>query len=69
MVPKYVPVDLEIYALYAPNRYLAAKTRVFIDFLVQRFGKKADWSGLAKSHLVPAVRRSPPRLTLLSLRF
>lgn len=50
LMPKYVPADLEIYALYAPNRYLAAKTRVFIDFLVQKFGKKADWSGLAKPH-------------------
>ncbi|HEX2840465.1 LysR family transcriptional regulator [Hyphomicrobium sp.] len=49
LMPKHVPADLEIYALYAPNRYLAAKTRVFIDFLVQKFGKKADWSGLAKS--------------------
>ena len=28
------PTELGIYALYAPNRYLAAKTRVFIDFLV-----------------------------------
>ena len=35
--------DLSIHALYAPNRYLAAKTRVFIDFLVDRFGKSPSW--------------------------
>ena len=35
---EYAPTALGIYALYAPNRYLAAKTRVLIDFLVARFG-------------------------------
>jgi DNA-binding transcriptional LysR family regulator len=34
----YPPQDITIHALYAPNRFLAAKTRVFIDFLVERFG-------------------------------
>lgn len=29
--------ELGIYALYTPNRYLAAKTRALIDFLVERF--------------------------------
>jgi DNA-binding transcriptional LysR family regulator len=38
-----LPAPLGIYALYAPNRYLAAKTRVFIDFLSQRFGDDPDW--------------------------
>lgn len=50
IMPKHVPADLEIHALYAPNRYLAAKTRVFIDFLVQKFGKKPDWIGLAQAN-------------------
>jgi DNA-binding transcriptional LysR family regulator len=31
------PPERPIHALYAPNRFLAAKTRVFIDFLVERF--------------------------------
>ncbi len=35
--------ELGIYALYTPNRYLAAKTRVFIDFLVARFGARPEW--------------------------
>jgi DNA-binding transcriptional LysR family regulator len=37
------PTELGIFALYAPNRYLAAKTRVFIDFLVSRFGEQPGW--------------------------
>ena len=43
VLPDNRPDDLTIHALYAPNRYLAAKTRVFIDFLVDRFGKKPSW--------------------------
>ena len=43
VLPNNRPPDLTIHALYAPNRYLAAKTRVFIDFLVDCFGKKPPW--------------------------
>jgi DNA-binding transcriptional LysR family regulator len=43
ILPDNRPTDLTIHALYAPNRYLAAKTRVFIDFLVDRFGKTPPW--------------------------
>jgi DNA-binding transcriptional LysR family regulator len=43
VLPDYPPVDLAIYALYAPNRYLAAKTRVFVDFLAARFGDRPEW--------------------------
>jgi len=39
----YPPTELGIYALYAPNRYLAAKTRVLIDFLADRFGERPAW--------------------------
>lgn len=31
------PAELPIHALYAPNRYLAAKSRAFIDFLAARY--------------------------------
>lgn len=41
----FAPPDITIHALYAPNRFLAAKTRVFIDFLVERFGAPG-WDGL-----------------------
>jgi DNA-binding transcriptional LysR family regulator len=37
----YPPQDRTIHALYAPNRFLAAKSRVFIDFLVERFQRPA----------------------------
>ncbi len=43
VLPDNRPADLTIHALYAPNRYLAAKTRVFIDFLIERFGKNPSW--------------------------
>lgn len=37
ILPDYAQADTPIHALYAPNRYLAAKTRLFIDFLLARF--------------------------------
>ncbi len=43
VLPGNQPADLGIFALYAPNRYLAAKTRVFIDFLAERFGAEPQW--------------------------
>jgi DNA-binding transcriptional LysR family regulator len=43
VLPDYEPTGLNIYAVYAPNRYLAAKTRVFIDFLAGRFGSRPNW--------------------------
>jgi DNA-binding transcriptional LysR family regulator len=42
--------ELTIHALYAPNRYLAAKTRVFIDFLVACFGQNPPWDAFDISH-------------------
>jgi DNA-binding transcriptional LysR family regulator len=43
VLPDFEPTGLGIYAVYAPNRYLAAKTRVFIDFLAGRFGPEPAW--------------------------
>ena len=43
VLPDYVPTELGIYAVYAPNRFLAAKTRLFIDFLAARFGPQPAW--------------------------
>lgn len=39
----YPAVDLAIYALYAANRFLPAKSRLFIDALVERFAHEPDW--------------------------
>lgn len=43
VLPDYPPTDLGIFALYAPNRYLAAKTRLLIDFLASRLGERPTW--------------------------
>lgn len=39
----WAPTDLAVYALYAPNWYLAKKTRLFIHFLAERFGPAPEW--------------------------
>jgi DNA-binding transcriptional LysR family regulator len=43
VLPEYKPAELSIYAVYPPNRQLAAKVRVFIDLLVAHFGKRPRW--------------------------
>jgi len=43
LLREFPPAEIGIYALYAPNRYLAAKTRVLIDFLSKRFGMTPSW--------------------------
>jgi DNA-binding transcriptional LysR family regulator len=48
VLPATQPASLAIYALYAPNRYLAAKTRLFIDFLAARFGENPQWDAFAR---------------------
>ena len=47
VLPEYPPTELGVFALYAPNRYLAAKTRLLIDFLAARFGERPGWDQLA----------------------
>ena len=37
LLPRYRSPSLPLHVLYPPNRYLAAKVRVFVDFLVERF--------------------------------
>jgi len=39
------PTELTLFALYPPNRFLAAKTRLLIDFLVARFGERPGGEG------------------------
>jgi DNA-binding transcriptional LysR family regulator len=43
VLPDYTFGEITLHALYAPSRYLAAKVRVFIDFLVDRFGDRPSW--------------------------
>ena len=46
VLQRHPPTELGIYALYAPNRYLAAKTRALVDFLASRCGPEPEWDGL-----------------------
>jgi DNA-binding transcriptional LysR family regulator len=43
VLPDYCGRDNDINALYPSNRQLSAKVRVFIDFLVERFGPEPPW--------------------------
>lgn len=43
ILAKYRAPELFVYALYPPTRHLSVKVRVFIDFLVERFGGKPHW--------------------------
>lgn len=43
VLERHPPTQLSVFALYAPNRYLAAKTRLLIDFLASRFGERPSW--------------------------
>jgi DNA-binding transcriptional LysR family regulator len=43
VLPDYTPAELGIYAVYPPNRQLAAKVRAFIDLLARHFGPRPRW--------------------------
>jgi DNA-binding transcriptional LysR family regulator len=48
VLPRHQALPLALHALYAPNRFLAAKTRKFIDFLVECFGETPVWDAIAQ---------------------
>ncbi len=39
----YITPELNAYAVYPQTRYLSQRTRIFIDFLVERFGNIPYW--------------------------
>jgi DNA-binding transcriptional LysR family regulator len=39
----FEPPEQGIYAVYPQNRHLSAKVRLFVDFLVERFGQTPGW--------------------------
>jgi len=43
VLPEYQAPAISIYAVYPPNRHLSAKVRLFIDFLIKRFGNRPYW--------------------------
>lgn len=48
VLDRFPQPDLGVHALYASNRYLAAKTRAFVDFLAKRFGEPPEWDRFAR---------------------
>jgi DNA-binding transcriptional LysR family regulator len=43
ILPDFVAPEMTLHAIYSPTRQLTAKSRVFIDFLVERFGGRPYW--------------------------
>ena len=39
----YKPPEISLYAIYPQTRHLSVKVRLFIDFLVERFGGRPYW--------------------------
>ena len=48
VLAEYKAAETALYATYLPNRYLAAKVRVFVDYLVGRVGPAPGWDTLRK---------------------
>jgi DNA-binding transcriptional LysR family regulator len=43
LLTRYKAPEISIYAIYPETRHLSPKVRVFIDFLVERFGGRPYW--------------------------
>jgi len=43
IMAEFCPRQLSAYAVYPPTRYLSRRSRVFIDFLVEKFGENPYW--------------------------
>jgi DNA-binding transcriptional LysR family regulator len=39
----YAAPEIAVYAIYPPTRHLSVKVRMFIDFLIERFGGRPYW--------------------------
>jgi DNA-binding transcriptional LysR family regulator len=44
---EYKAPDISVYAVYSQTRHLSVKVRVFVDFLVERFGRRPHWDLVA----------------------
>jgi DNA-binding transcriptional LysR family regulator len=40
---EYKAPDISVYAVYSQTRHLSVKVRVFVDFLIERFGRRPHW--------------------------
>jgi DNA-binding transcriptional LysR family regulator len=43
ILPDYSPSQLNAYVVYPQTRYLSQRSRILIDFLVERFGDNPYW--------------------------
>jgi DNA-binding transcriptional LysR family regulator len=43
VLSEYLPIEQHVYAMFMPKRNLPLKTRVFIDYLSERFGAEPYW--------------------------
>jgi DNA-binding transcriptional LysR family regulator len=55
ILTNYQWYEMGIYALYPQTRHLSAKTRAFIDFLVDRFGEQPEWETWRSVHKNRAI--------------
>src|SRR6185312_4100148 len=49
LLPDYDAPETALFATYLPNRYLAAKVRVFVDYLVAQFGPVPHWDAAQRA--------------------
>jgi DNA-binding transcriptional LysR family regulator len=52
VLPEWEGPRMALFATYLPNRYLAAKVRVFVDHLVAMFGPEPQWDALPRRSAV-----------------
>ncbi len=43
ILPDWISAPLQLCLLYPPNRHLAARVRLFVEFIYERFGKEPYW--------------------------
>ena len=47
ILTEYTPPEISVYAIYPQTRHLSVKVRLFIDFLLERFGGRPYWDLVA----------------------
>jgi len=55
----YAPADAAVRAMYPHSHHLSAKVRMFIDFLIERFGNDPGWDDWRFAKPEPAAKPQP----------
>lgn len=61
ILPEYERRAIGIFAVYPPNRHLAARTRAFIDFLADRIGPEPFWEDCLRKARSARTKPRPQR--------